>query len=68
VTVEQGGALRLIRIHRPDVHNAMDGPAAEVLAEACHASEADEQACVAVLAGAGEHFCAGAELRAVASG
>lgn len=68
VTVEQDGALYLIRIERPDVRNAVDGPTAEALAEAFRAFEADEQACVAVLAGAGEHFCAGADLKAVASG
>lgn len=68
VTTEQEGALHLIRIQRPEVRNAVDRPTAEALAEAFRAFEADDDARVAVLAGAGEHFCAGADLKAVASG
>ncbi|KAA8982508.1 MULTISPECIES: crotonase/enoyl-CoA hydratase family protein [Gammaproteobacteria] len=68
VTVEKDGALHLIRIERPHVRNAVDGPTADALADAFRAFEKDEQARVAVLSGAGEHFCAGADLKAVASG
>ena len=68
VTVEQDGALHLIRLERPDARNAVDGPTAGALAAAFRAFEDDDQARVAILCGAGDHFCAGADLKAVASG
>ena len=68
VTVEQDGAIHLIRIERPEARNAVDGTTAEALAAAFRAFEQDDQARVAILTGAGEHFCAGADLKAVASG
>lgn len=55
-----------ITIDRPDVRNAVDGPTAEVLADAFRAFETDDEADVAVLRGAGGHFCAGADLKALA--
>ena len=43
----------------------MDGPTALALRTAFEAFEADEGARVAVLTGAGGHFCAGADLKAL---
>ncbi|NKF23958.1 crotonase/enoyl-CoA hydratase family protein [Solimonas marina] len=57
-----------IRLSRPDARNAVDRPTAHALADAMRAFEADETARVAVLSGADGHFCAGADLKAVASG
>ena len=57
-----------VTIDRPEVRNAVDGPTARALADAFRAFDADAGARVAVLTGAGGHFCAGADLRAVASG
>ncbi len=57
-----------VTIDRPEVRNAVDGPTARALADAFRAFDADTAARVAILTGAGGHFCAGADLRAVASG
>jgi enoyl-CoA hydratase len=57
-----------ITIDRPHVRNAVDRATAEALADAMRAFEADDDAKVAVLCGAGESFCAGADLQAIANG
>ena len=56
-----------VRIQRPEARNAVDRPTAEALAAAFRAFEDDSALRVAVLSGAGGHFCAGADLKAVAS-
>jgi enoyl-CoA hydratase len=58
------GAVTTIVINRPQAKNAVDGPTAEALAAAMRAFEADADARVAVLAGGGGTFCAGADLKA----
>jgi len=68
VKTERDGAVWILTIDRPDVRNAVDGPTALALAQAFRAFEAEPTAHVAVLAGAGGHFCAGADLSAVAEG
>lgn len=55
-----------ITIDRPEVRNAVDGPTAKALADAFRTFEANDDADVAVLRGAGGHFCAGADLKALA--
>jgi len=62
------GEIWTVTIDRPEVRNAVDGPTARALADAFRAFDADATARVAVLTGAGGHFCAGADLRTVASG
>ena len=57
-----------IILDRPEVRNAVDRATAEALAEAFRAFEADSEASVAVLWGAGGTFCAGADLKAFAEG
>ncbi len=59
------GPVRTIIINRPDKRNAVDRPTATALRAAFEAFEADEEARVAVLAGAGGTFCAGADLAAL---
>jgi enoyl-CoA hydratase len=49
------------------VRNAVDGPTAAALGEAFSDFDADPDACVAVLFGAGGTFCAGADLKAMGS-
>lgn len=68
VKTERRPPLLLVTLNRPEARNAVDGPTAAALAEAFRAFEADPELHVAILSGAGEHFCAGADLKAVASG
>ena len=57
-----------VTIDRPERRNAVDGPTAELLAEASERFEADDDARVLVLTGAGGvAFCAGADLKAIES-
>ncbi len=57
--------LTLITIDRPARRNAVDGPTAAALRAAFEAFEADPAQRVAVLTGAGGHFCGGADLQAM---
>jgi enoyl-CoA hydratase len=66
VRVERRGRVTTVILDRPAARNAVDRPTAEALAEAFCAFEADASADVAVLWGAGGHFCAGADLKAFA--
>ena len=68
VLTEKNGPVTTIVINRPEVRNCVDGPTALALAEAFKAFEADDQARVAVLVGAGGYFCAGADLKGVSEG
>jgi len=68
VRVDKSGPVTTVVLHRPAVRNAVDRPTAQALANAFRAFDADEEACAAVLFGDGGTFCAGADLKAVASG
>src|SRR3954463_3078940 len=68
VRVEKSGPVTTVVLHRPEVRNAVDRPTAQALADAFRAFDADESASAAVLYGDGGAFCAGADLKAVASG
>ncbi|MDE0350878.1 MAG: crotonase/enoyl-CoA hydratase family protein [Gammaproteobacteria bacterium] len=68
VTQEKHGDLVIITIDRPDVRNAVDHPTATALLEAFRAFDSNKQQRAAVLTGADGHFCAGADLKAVAEG
>ncbi len=65
VLVDREGPVTTVTIDRPEARNAVDRATAEALAEAFSSFEDDATASVAVLTGAGGHFCAGADLRAV---
>jgi enoyl-CoA hydratase len=66
VRYERVGAAALVTIDRPERSNAVDGPTAEALHAAYVAFEADDDARVMVLTGAGGiAFCAGADLKAI---
>jgi enoyl-CoA hydratase/carnithine racemase len=68
VRYERRGAAALVTIDRQERRNAVDGPTAVALHEAYMRFEADEQARVLVLSGAGGiAFCAGADLKATES-
>ncbi len=67
VRVDKQDAVTIITIDRPEVRNAVDGPTARELANAFRGFQRDEGAAVAVLTGAEGHFCAGADLKAMAN-
>ncbi len=68
VTTEDGGGVRTVTIDRPGVRNAVDRPTADALEAAVRDADDDEGVLVGVLTGAGDTFCAGADLHAVADG
>ena len=68
VLTEEKGAMLIVKINRPQVRNCVDGPTAAALVEAFETFDARPDLSVAILTGVGEHFCAGADLKAIASG
>jgi enoyl-CoA hydratase len=64
IRIEHDGDVTTIVLSRPERHNAVDGPMAAELAAAFREFEASD-AKVAVLAGDGPSFCAGANLKTV---
>ena len=68
VRIEKDGPIFTVVLSRPERRNAVDRPTAEALAEAFRVFDAERGAEVAVLWGEGGHFCAGADLKAIASG
>jgi enoyl-CoA hydratase len=68
VHLERDGAVTVISLDRPSVRNAVDRETAAALAAAFRSFDADPDANVAVLAGKGGTFCAGADLKALAAG
>ena len=68
VLVERDGPVTIISINRPERRNAVNGATAKVLFDAFLAFDADESASVAVFTGTGGYFCAGADLKMVATG
>jgi enoyl-CoA hydratase len=68
VRVEKQGEVTTVLLSRPERRNAVDRATAEALSAAFRAFDADPEAKVAVFHGEGGVFCAGADLKAVASG
>jgi enoyl-CoA hydratase len=68
VRIERDGPVTTVILARPERKNAVDRATAAALADAFRAFEADADARVAVLFGEGGAFCAGADLKAVATG
>ena len=68
VDVQTDGPVRIITINRPECRNAVDGPTAQLLFDAFVDADRDPDIAVAVLTGADGTFCAGADLKAVATG
>jgi len=61
------GEIAIVTINRPEARNAIDLPTAAGLADAFRRFGADGALSVAILTGAGGTFCAGADLKAVAT-
>lgn len=67
IKVERDGVIAIVTIDRPAARNAIDPATAIGLFAAFRDVEADDAVSVGVLTGAGGHFCAGADLKAVGS-
>ena len=68
VIYERRGPAAVVTIDRPERRNAVDPNTADQLLDAYRSFEADEEARVMILTGAGdEAFCAGADLKSVAA-
>ena len=67
VEFEADGDLAIVTINRPQSRNAVDRPTADELAKAFRRFDSDDSFAVAILTGAGGNFCAGADLKAVAT-
>jgi 2-(1,2-epoxy-1,2-dihydrophenyl)acetyl-CoA isomerase len=63
VLVETVGASRVVTINRPEARNALTRSVIGGLRNALRAASGDSTVRCVVLTGAGEHFCAGADLR-----
>jgi enoyl-CoA hydratase len=68
VDYEARDRVALITINRPEARNAVNGAVAAGLKAAVERLEADPDAWIGVIAGAGPVFCAGADLKEVAAG
>jgi len=68
VYVEKNGRITTVILDRPEVRNAVNRETAEALAEAFREFDRDDEALVGVLFGDHGTFCAGADLKAIASG
>ena len=56
------GAVRVLTMNRPEKRNALNSALTQGLLEALRAADADESVRAVVLTGAGQGFCAGADL------
>ena len=65
---ERTARTLVVTIDRPDRRNAVDVATAKALFDAFMEFDGDDALDVAILTGAGGHFCAGADLQAVAAG
>jgi enoyl-CoA hydratase len=68
LSISSFGPIALIKINRPAVRNAVDNETAEALADAFRTFDTSPGLRIAVFAGEGSTFCAGADLREMASG
>lgn len=67
VRVEDHGSIRIVTINRPSRKNAVDTPTAEALRNAFAEFDADDSLAVAILTGADGTFCAGYDLKSLAT-
>jgi trans-feruloyl-CoA hydratase/vanillin synthase len=63
VKIERDGATTFVILNRPEKRNAMSPQLHEDMVEALEWAEMDDQTRVVVLTGAGDHFCAGQDLK-----
>jgi crotonobetainyl-CoA hydratase len=68
VTLERQGHVGIATIRRPEAMNAVNAAVSTGLGEALAEAEADEAVRVLIVTGEGGAFCAGADLKALATG
>jgi enoyl-CoA hydratase len=68
VLTERRDRVLIVTLDRPARRNAIDRTASEAVAAALDTLDADPALSVGVLTGAGEHFCAGMDLKAFLAG
>jgi enoyl-CoA hydratase len=68
VLLDISDRVATITLNRPDARNALNGDLLEALTQTVAASDADDAVDVLVLTGADPAFCAGLDLKAVATG
>src|SRR5512146_2072323 len=68
VEYEQQGPIAILRINRPEARNAINADVAAGIEAGIDRLEDDPDAWIGVLTGEGPVFCAGADLKAIASG
>jgi enoyl-CoA hydratase/carnithine racemase len=59
---EDRGAVRILTLNRPEKRNALDRALTQALLDALRAADADASVGCVILTGAGQGFCAGADL------
>jgi crotonobetainyl-CoA hydratase len=62
---ERRGNVLLITINRPEARNAVNGAVSIAVGDALQAAQDDDDVRAVVITGAGESFCAGADLKAI---
>ena len=60
--IENRGAVRILTMNRPEKRNALNSELTQGLLDALRATDTDESVGAIVLTGAGQGFCAGADL------
>lgn len=65
---ERDGHVAVVTLNRPEARNALSGQMLVLMADAWTEIDEDPDIRVAVVTGAGGHFCAGADLKAMAAG
>ncbi|MDR5752440.1 MULTISPECIES: enoyl-CoA hydratase/isomerase family protein [unclassified Caballeronia] len=61
--IEDRAAVRLLTMNRPDKRNALNNELTQALLDALEAADRDPSVKAIVLAGAGQAFCAGADIK-----
>jgi enoyl-CoA hydratase len=68
VRTESQGSILVVTLDRPERRNAVDAATASALTSAFRTFDTNPSLSVAILTGAGGHFCGGADLKAIAGG
>ena len=64
---DRDGGITVLTIDRPEARNALTHEARHLFAEHCEAMASDDAVRAVVITGAGDHFCAGGDVKAMGS-